>query len=716
MSQLRPWAVGRMRTRAAAQIGPDWVWPYWLERQLDPTSPAFTPRGHLSFPTNVTARNWTLIGNVASPSEAIVDPRGLVTTWFDGWSLDWWIGAEDGWHVPSREQPSRVRQRLVGASPVVETSVRVPGGHAVHRAYACYTGPAGNDESEMVIVEIENRSPVPFAVALAVRPYNPEGLAVIERIGLHEGTTVTVDGRVAMLLPKPPAQVAASTFHDGDSAQIVLADGARPGETPSGLRDEAGMAQAAFIYPLPHTATLRVALPMVPASRTGRRGRTRRHVERAPTFPTAIPSADQVARGWAAQSRRGMRLVLPDPRLQEAVDANRRFLLALHDGPDITPGPTTYHRCWFRDAAFLLAALDRYGFHSQVAEVLRSYPARQRVDGFFSSQSRDWDSNGCALWSIGEHWRLSRDRELVESMVGPIAKGAQWVDRKRRTKRRREPELRGLLPAGLSAEHLGPFDYFYWDDFWCTAGLRSTSELLAAFGQPDASAQARRDADALWADTLASLDVVSRRLGRDAIPAGPRRRIDAGVIGSLVACEPLRLLPSGDRRIAATLDVVRERFSLGDAFFQASSHTGLGTSLTMQVAEVELAQGDRRALDRLAWLLGVATPTWTWPEAIHPQLAGGMHGRRPPRAGGGGLPVVRAQHAGAGAARRPPGRAGAWAGAVLVVTRRVAGAGFRGARRAHPLRARCRMPCGGTAPDPRCCGSSWRTTTSTGCS
>jgi hypothetical protein len=615
-----------LRTRAAAQIGPDWVWPYWLERQLDPTSPAFTPRGHLPFLTNVTARNWTLVGNVASPWEAIVDPRGLVTTWFDGWSLDWWIGAEDGWHVPSREPRSRVRQRLIGASPVVETSVRVPGGFAVHRAYACLAGPAGRDESEIVVVEVENRSPVPFAVALAVRPYNPEGLAVIERIGLHEGTTVTVDGRVAMLLPKRPAQVAASTFHAGDSALTVLADGAKPGNIPSDLRDEAGMAQAAFVYPLPHTATLRVALPMVPPRRTRRSSLTRRRVEQAPSFPPVIPSAEQVARGWAAQTRQGMQLVLPDPKLQEAVDANRRFLLALHDGPDITPGPSTYHRFWFRDAAFLLAALDRYGFSSQVAEVLRSYPERQRVDGFFLSQPHEWDSNGCAMWSIAEHWRLTRDMELVESMLPSLAKGVQWVERKRRTKRRRGPELHGLLPAGVSAEHLGPFDYFYWDDFWCTAGMRSAAELVAAAGQPEAAAAMRRHADSLWSDIAASLGLVARRLGTDVIPAGPTRRVDAGVIGSLVACEPLGLLPPTDHRIVATLDAVRDRFSLGDAFFQAISHTGLGTYLTMQVAAVELAGGDRRALDRLSWLMSAATPTWTWPEAIHPQLEGGCMG------------------------------------------------------------------------------------------
>src|SRR5580765_5304307 len=165
-----------LRTRSAAQIGTDWVWPYWLERQLDPTSPSFVPRGHLPFLTNVTARNWTAVGNIGSPWEAIVDPRGLVTPWFDGWSLDWWIGADDRWHLPSRE--AGVRQSLLGHGPVVETAMRVPSGDAVHRVYAISAG------DDLAVVEIENRSPVPIAVALAVRPYNPEGLAAVNRIAL----------------------------------------------------------------------------------------------------------------------------------------------------------------------------------------------------------------------------------------------------------------------------------------------------------------------------------------------------------------------------------------------------------------------------------------------------------------------------------------------------------------------------------------------------
>jgi hypothetical protein len=614
-----------LRTRAAAQIGPDWVWPFWLERQLDPTSDAFVPRGHLPFLTNLTHRNWTAVGNLDSPWEAIVDPRGLVTPWYDGWSLDWWIGADDRWHLPSRDVA--VRQRLVEASPVVETAMSIPSGDAVERIYAVRRSSADGG-GELVVVEVENTSKAPVALALAVRPYNPEGLSVIERIDLR-GTTVAVDGRVALLLPRPPMRVAGSTFRGGDSAATVMAgEAAERWRGP--VRDPAGLAQAGFVYPLAHGATFRAVIPLEPAPRTRRTGVARRRLAHAPTFPEVLPPAEAVARGWRAQGDRGMRVVLPDDRLAEAVAANRCYLLLLHDGDEITPGPATYHRFWFRDAAYLLGALGRYGYHDEVAQVLASYPGRQRSDGFFFSQRHEWDANGAALVALAQHWRLTRDAELIDAMVGPIAKGVHWIDKKRRASKGKRPDaaVAGLLPAGVSAEHLGPFDYFYWDDFWGVAGLRAGAELLRAIGQPDAADDADRFGLAMWADVEASLAVTAARLGTPAIPAGPRRRLDSGAIGSLVACTPLDLLPCGDDRIAATADMIRARFTLADgrAFYQGISHSGLGTYLTLQLAAVELRAGDRRCLDRLDWMLEAATPTWTWPEAIHPRLDGGCMG------------------------------------------------------------------------------------------
>ena len=603
-----------VRTRAAAQLGVDWVWPYWLERQLDPRARAFVPRGHLPVLTNVTHRNWTAVGNVGSRWEAIVDPRGLVTPWFDGWSLDWWIGADDRWHVPSRE--AGVRQRLVDATPVVETAMRVPSGDALHRVYAVAEG-------DLLVVEIENASPVPFVAALAVRPYNPEGLAVVERIELHD-RTVVVDGRPALLFPRSPARMAGSTFYEGDSANAVMT-GAAGAALPRPLRCDAGLAQAAFLFPVPHRQSLQVAIPLAPTRRTRRPGLARRRTERAPDIPSPVPTAADVARGWQALTRRGMTLELPTGRMRDAVEANRRFLLLFHDGTEITPGPFTYHRFWFRDAAFMLAALDRYGFHREAAEVIAAFPDRQQHDGFFFSQRQEWDANGAALYAMAEHWRLTGDLDCIDGDA--VFKAVEWIERTRHRKRRRkDPALRGLMPPSVSAEHLGPLDSYYWDSLWSLRGLLDGAELLQAMGAVPPAEQAEKWAAALRADIESSMALVAQRLGTQAIPAGPRRRIDSAIIGSLVACWPLQLFPADDQRIAATADAVRDRFCIDRAFFQAISHTGLGTYLTMQLAFVELEAGDRRAMDRLAWIIEAATSTYTWPEAIHPQLGGGCMG------------------------------------------------------------------------------------------
>ena len=603
-----------VRTRGAAQLGVDWVWPYWLERQLDPRSPAFVPRGHLPVTTNMTGRNWTGVAPPHCTRKAIVDPRGLVTPWFDGWSLDWWVGTGRRWHMPSRAD--EVQQGLVASTPVVETVLGVEDGTVSERVYA-----VGRDEP-LAVVELANHASTPLTVALAIRPYNPEGLAVIERIEMHD-LTVTVDGRPGLFLPRRPEAVSASTFHEGDSALAVMAG--RTSQTfPTGLRCDAGLAQAAFLFPLDPGASLRAAVPLEPERRARRRG-VRERAGRVTREIDGVASAADAARGWQDATEREMRLRLPAGRLAEAVEANRRYLLVFHDGEDVTPGPFTYHRFWFRDAAYLLAAMDRYGFHSESAEVLRSYVRRQHLDGFYFSQRQEWDANGAALWSLAEHWRLTRDAGCIDAPS--VLKAVRWIERKRNTRRRRnDPSLRGLMPASISAEHLGPFDYFYWDDFWSLRGLIDGALLLDIAGLSDEAAEAERWAEGLRGDLARSMTLVAERLGTDVVPAGPRRRIDPAIIGSLVACSPLRLLAATDPGMAATAEAVRRRFCIGPAFFQAISHTGLGTYLTLQLAAVELEAGDRRALDRLEWMVDAATPTFTWPEAIHPRLGGGCMG------------------------------------------------------------------------------------------
>lgn len=258
-------------------------------------------------------RQSTTLGSLGDHHHVTVDPRGLVTPWPGGWSLDWWVGAADRWHLPSREPA--VSQALIEGTPVTETVMRVPRGDVALRVY---TVPG------LAVAEAENRSDTPVAVAFAVRPYNAAGVARVERIEA-EGTGVLVDGRPALWLPRAPSAAASSTGPDGDCVHRVTASGATGGWPLPAAVDRHGMAQAAFVYPLPHTRTIRVALPLGPGASRRRRWPGRDRFPVGVVDPSRLPSAADVVKGWQAQLGHGLHLALPDAALVAAVEANRAY-------------------------------------------------------------------------------------------------------------------------------------------------------------------------------------------------------------------------------------------------------------------------------------------------------------------------------------------------------------------------------------------------------
>lgn len=94
-----------------------------------------------------------------APAIGHVDEYGYV--WLtDGARLEWWVLGDDGWHAP-RASPTR-RQRSVDNSPVVETSIRVPGGDVAWRVAAVVTS-----NGPVIVAECENRGSIPVAVGVA---------------------------------------------------------------------------------------------------------------------------------------------------------------------------------------------------------------------------------------------------------------------------------------------------------------------------------------------------------------------------------------------------------------------------------------------------------------------------------------------------------------------------------------------------------------------
>jgi hypothetical protein len=130
----------------------------------------------------------TLVGATGAPCRAWVSPCGDVTPLRDSddpTTVQWFVAAEDRWHVPAAE--AAVRQRRIEGTPVVETRVRIPDGDAVQRVWSV------PDLGGLTVIEVENESPLPFAVAFAgarVLTERPPADVPIRGIDLPAGTIV----------------------------------------------------------------------------------------------------------------------------------------------------------------------------------------------------------------------------------------------------------------------------------------------------------------------------------------------------------------------------------------------------------------------------------------------------------------------------------------------------------------------------------------------
>jgi hypothetical protein len=206
-----------------------------------------------------------------------------------------------------------------------------------------------------------------------------------------------------------------------------------------------------------------------------------------------------------------------------------------------------------------------------------------------------------------------------------VINGARWIARKRVDQDDDSPHA-GLLPPGFSAEHLGPNDYYYWDDFWSVAGLRSAVQLADALDEPRAAEEFRREADSLSESIDQSLRRVSPEQGGRAMPASPYRRMDAGAVGSIVAGYPLQLMDSDDPRLLETTEFLLSECLVNGGFFHNIIHSGINAYLTLHIAQVLMRAGDTRALDLVQKVADLASPTGQWPEAIHPRTGGGCMG------------------------------------------------------------------------------------------
>ncbi|HJQ82350.1 MAG TPA: hypothetical protein VJ828_20485 [Lacipirellulaceae bacterium] len=591
----------------AIQHNLDWVWPYWVERQFDPDDISFVPRSFSLSHINLTHRNWTAIGLPELAIYPIVDPRGLITPVYDGWSIDFWlIDAAGNALVPSRLLEESNRQELITDSHLSVATTSRRGDLSLQHSASVIV----QNGQPVLHIDVHGSSPTGGTLVFAIRPYNPEGVQFIDTIEARKGGDGwCVNSRMEVIANRPADQLLVSDYESGDVFNRIVspAGTVRNMNGASRVHCKTGMATAASVYRFSGPLTeLTVRVPL--AKELAAMGNPRR-------FDPAVT--------WQAVRSPIAALRVPNQRLRSLYDAAVQTLILL-SADDVVPGPYTYRRFWFRDACLMLNALLAIGLADRSRRAIERFAERQLRNGYFRSQEGEWDSNGQVLWIIDRYVALAGGR-VNKSLFDAIDKAVAWIDSKR-VPADEDVMHAGLLPAGFSAEHLGPNDHYYWDDFWAEAGLRAAERIYLRAGRKQEAENARRLAGEMRRAIERSIERIPTARSLGGIPASPYRRMDAGAIGSLVADYPLQLLPPGAPQIMATLKWLVERCFHSGGFYQDIIHSGINAYLTLDIAQTMLRAGDARYRDLVEAVARLASPTGQWPEAIHPQTGGGCMG------------------------------------------------------------------------------------------
>ena len=310
---------------------------------------------------------------------------------------------------------------------------------------------------ERVLALLDTRRAAPLAQKPA-----PQGLELSGRLAGQ------AEARCTVCLP-------AWKVAPADYPQLLEKSGPSSDETPAGRQPERGR-------PRPPRVS-----PGVP-SEDG---------EDAAPPPSAVGPSWALAteRYWQALLEPTMQIETPDPFLNNIIRASQvHCAIAARNqarGARIAP--------WIASASYgpleseansIIRGMDMLG-HGDFARRSLEYFLRQRDPAGFITTGYTLVGTGEFLWTLGEHYERTRDRQWLQRLAPDLVPICQWISRQRaRTKRldahgQKVPEY-GLMPPGVTADW-NRFAYRFFNDAQYCAGLEAAGRALADIGDPAAA-------------------------------------------------------------------------------------------------------------------------------------------------------------------------------------------------------------------------------------
>lgn len=209
---------------------------------------------------------------------------------------------------------------------------------------------------------------------------------------------------------------------------------------------------------------------------------------------------------WRRKLDSAARISLPEKRIDEMVRAGLLHLDLITYGlePDSTLTATigTYSAIG-SESSPIIQFFDSMGWRDIARRALMYFLDKQHEDGFIQNFGGYMLETGAALWSMGEHYRYTRDDDWVRQIEPKLVKACEY-QRAWRARNLRE-DLRGKgygMLDGKVADPNDPYHSFMLNGY-AYLGFARVAEMLAGVN-PKESMKWRREAESLKHDIRAA--------------------------------------------------------------------------------------------------------------------------------------------------------------------------------------------------------------------
>lgn len=197
---------------------------------------------------------------------------------------------------------------------------------------------------------------------------------------------------------------------------------------------------------------------------------------------------EECAAYWESKLKKAARITLPEKRIEEMLAAGLLHIeLAYYgcepDGP-VAPVVGVYSPIGSESAPAILY-LDSIGKTELAGRAIRFFFEKQHEDGFMQNFKGYMLETGAVLWTLGEHWRMTRDTALISELKPKIRLACnyllEWVGKNR------DESLRGNGYGMITGKVADPEDDFhsFMLNGYAYIGLARSAEMLAVLEDPE---------------------------------------------------------------------------------------------------------------------------------------------------------------------------------------------------------------------------------------